>query len=507
MSRDSDALQIEKWAATGDVQTPEDRGLDRSIGWPADFSQPGGRTPTREVFNQLFRELTALAVEINQNGILSWDTRVSYTHPAYVVGSDNRLYVSVRDSSGVDPTTDTAEDDWKPLVATNDGTIDDPGDLPNASTTERGVVELATNNETVTGTDETKAVTPKGLASRTATGDRAGLIELATEAEADDGTDASRAMTPSLVKRRVDAATPDATKTSRGLVELATNTETQTGTDDSRAVTPKGLASRTATTTRKGLVERATQVEADAGTDAERFMTPALVKRRIDEEAPPNASATIRGLVELATDAETQTGTDSQRAVTPAGLASRTATTARKGLVEKATQAEADTGTDTERYMTPALVKSRIDALLPTGTIIDYAGTTVPSGYLDCDGSAVSRTTYAALFAAIGTTWGSGDGSTTFNVPDLRRRTTIGSGGTRVSGPQTSVGNTGGAETHTLTVNEMPAHTHTYKGPSGASVTNAVSGFGGSNNTGSTGGGGAHNNIQPSAVVKKIIKA
>ena len=57
---------------------------------------------------------------------------------------------------------------------------------------------------------------------------------------------------------------------------------------------------------------------------------------------------------------------------------------------------------------------------VPTGSVFTMATTTVPSGYLECDGAAVSRTTYADLFAAIGTTWGAGNGSSTFNVPDLR---------------------------------------------------------------------------------------
>jgi microcystin-dependent protein len=56
----------------------------------------------------------------------------------------------------------------------------------------------------------------------------------------------------------------------------------------------------------------------------------------------------------------------------------------------------------------------------PAGALMAFAGTSAPTGYLECDGSAVSRTTYSTLFDAIGTTWGSGDGSTTFNVPDLR---------------------------------------------------------------------------------------
>jgi microcystin-dependent protein len=59
---------------------------------------------------------------------------------------------------------------------------------------------------------------------------------------------------------------------------------------------------------------------------------------------------------------------------------------------------------------------------------LPYAGSSVPDGWLECDGSAVSRTTYADLFTAIGTTWGAGDGSTTFNLPDMRDKVPIGSG-------------------------------------------------------------------------------
>jgi microcystin-dependent protein len=62
------------------------------------------------------------------------------------------------------------------------------------------------------------------------------------------------------------------------------------------------------------------------------------------------------------------------------------------------------------------------EGTVPVGTVLTFAGTTAPAGYLLADGSAVSRTTYAALFAAIGTAWGSGDGASTFHLPDLRGR-------------------------------------------------------------------------------------
>ena len=93
----------------------------------------------------------------------------------------------------------------------------------------------------------------------------------------------------------------------------------------------------------------------------------------------------------------------------------------------------------------------KIDATSITGVIQMYAGSSAPSGWLICNGQAVSRTTYAALFAVIGTTYGAGDGSTTFNVPNLVNKTVRGSN---------SLGKTGGADTVTLSTAQMPAHTH-----------------------------------------------
>jgi microcystin-dependent protein len=92
--------------------------------------------------------------------------------------------------------------------------------------------------------------------------------------------------------------------------------------------------------------------------------------------------------------------------------------------------------------------------LLPPGTIIQYSGDVVPSGYLVADGSAVSRTEYADLFANIHTLHGAGDGSTTFNLPNLEDRFVLG------KSPATSVGDTGGSLDHTHTF----SHTHTIKG-------------------------------------------
>lgn len=96
------------------------------------------------------------------------------------------------------------------------------------------------------------------------------------------------------------------------------------------------------------------------------------------------------------------------------------------------------------------------------GRVDMYAGDTVPKGWLLCDGSAVSRTTYKGLFDIIGTKYGAGNGSTTFNLPDMRGRVGVG-----VSSSY-ALGATGGEATHTLTVTEMPSHNHNSKSLTGS---------------------------------------
>lgn len=160
----------------------------------------------------------------------------------------------------------------------------------------------------------------------------------------------------------------------------------------------------------------------------------------------------------------------------------------------------------------------------PVGTIIDHAGGSVPIGYLVCDGSAVSRTTYAGLFAQIGTIWGSGDGSTTFNLPDFRGRVAR---GVAASGTGDAVGETFGADTHTHT---GPSHVHSVNpantlsgGPTGLTLAQAwstgtpvsVGSSGHGHNTdiaqfnsgsGGTGNTGSSSTIQAGAAVNKLIR-
>jgi len=172
-----------------------------------------------------------------------------------------------------------------------------------------------------------------------------------------------------------------------------------------------------------------------------------------------------------------------------------------------------------EKLSPPQPINANLYAIasIPTGSMLPYAGASAPTGWLICDGSAVSRTTYAALFSVIGTVWGPGDGSSTFNLPDLRGRTPIGAGQgagltNRALGDKSI-----GEETHTLSIAEMPAHNHeTAIGGSGPFGTGPVRGGceGGTGLytvdttlTSTSGGGLAHNNMQPSAVVNFIIKS
>jgi len=163
---------------------------------------------------------------------------------------------------------------------------------------------------------------------------------------------------------------------------------------------------------------------------------------------------------------------------------------------------------------------------IPPGTMVDFAGTTAPQGWLLCDGALRNRISDARLFAAIGTHYGAGDGSTTFALPNLRGRVTAMVDPTRPGWEE--LGDEIGEATHALNPGEMPAHGHSITDPGhvhemltradltpggGAGAFAVASPLGQTTQqayTGITidlaGGGQPHNNVQPTTLVNKIIK-
>lgn len=173
-------------------------------------------------------------------------------------------------------------------------------------------------------------------------------------------------------------------------------------------------------------------------------------------------------------------------------------------------------------------------AIEPVGVVAQFAGATAPAGWLLCDGAAVSRTTYAALFATIGTTYGAGNGSSTFNLPDLRGRVPVGRDAAQAEFD--ALGESGGAKDVTLTGAQsgVAEHRHVIRGGSGSAGsvndglarvsttagldssfrTGGVAGMAGT--SGSEGYGSptgpmdatqAHQNMPPYLVLNQIIKA
>lgn len=170
---------------------------------------------------------------------------------------------------------------------------------------------------------------------------------------------------------------------------------------------------------------------------------------------------------------------------------------------------------------------------LPVGSVIDYSGPTAPEGFMFCFGQAISRSVYSDLFDAVGTTYGSGNGTTTFNIPDYRGR--VGAGKDNMGGVAagrltdsvvgSTLGAVGGEQNHQLTEGELPSHSHGITDPGhthlfkdlvpGSGVGSGTFRQGGDTPTSSsvtgitineTGSDQSHNNVQPTIVTNKIIK-
>ena len=147
MPIDTESKKLAKWADSGDRTDPDDTSLtpvlDRDTGWPSSFSATDGDTPRRAVFNQMFREITGLAVDTIRQGILAWDTEVNYLQNAIVVGSDSVLYRATADTG---PDTSNATDPagsgqtvWATITGTQ--TVPSAPDAPTGTTPSTGELD------------------------------------------------------------------------------------------------------------------------------------------------------------------------------------------------------------------------------------------------------------------------------------------------------------------------------------------------------------------------------
>jgi microcystin-dependent protein len=257
--------------------------------------------------------------------------------------------------------------------------------------------------------------------------------------------------------------------------------------------------------------------DADPTNDGE-FAT----KRYVDDTAFSgagviNASATAKGVVEAATQLETAsstpTGSTGAVVVIPASNATSTYNAPTAALRVPVTR--------NDGYLDPNFIAPYRP---PVGSITAYSSTTAPLGWLLANGQAVSRTTYADLFAVIGTSYGVGDGSTTFNLPDLTGRTIVMASSTQIATSTTdgtannraTIGYKGGETMHTQTVNELAAHNHpvTYSssgGSNGPAFTTSKSPSGMTSAAGlwettNTGNNVPANVLDPYIVMNYIIK-
>lgn len=329
------------------------------------------------------------------------------------------------------------------------------GAISQATTESAGIVELATNAETQAGTDASRAVTPASAASAfvkksgdTLTGNTVVSVNTSGDALRITQTGTGNAL---FVE---DSTNPDATP-----FVVNANGDVGIGTTDftygKLAVKdPDYAAISIQSSDASGVVGAL----AANGTNELRLTTVSSHPLVLMTNNTSRMRITATGNVGIGTQSPTEIldVAGNVKATGYVGLPVSSST--QLGIVELATNAETQAGTDATRAVTPAGLASAAALFVPPGAVLPFAMNAVPSGWLQANGAAVSRTTYAALFAAIGTIYGAGDGSTTFALPDLR--------GYFVRGHGTNADGTASGIFGDKQADAIVSHTHSYSAPS-----------------------------------------
>lgn len=319
--------------------------------------------------------------------------------------------------------------------------------LPVAAIGTAGIMQIATNAEITAGTDNTKAVTPAGLAFRLANPHASqtvwGYTKYATDAEATTITNDLVSLTPRSIN--VVFNTRVATEALRGSARLSTTAQATSGTDDTTSMTPLKVkqaisalvpVQADATEANSGLVRLATVPQVQAGTIREGYAISPYTFARM------TATETANGVLKIATQAQTNAGTDNTTAVTPLKLMSMKGSGSQFGVVMLSTtlSGAANTALSSQAQVLPSngnavisngslyeggvttntkyQTRNDINVTLPIGSVWMAAYQNDYGNVAVCNGRGLNRNDFPELFAMIGYTFGGG--GDVFNIPDCR---------------------------------------------------------------------------------------